>query len=255
MKLVKQTALVFGGSSGIGRATALRLAREGVTVAVVASGDLAKAQAVVDEVTAFGGTGMAFTADVTDVASIRNVVASVARELGGPDILVYSAGVYYPTEIGATDEDAYDRMADINLKGAYFAVDAVTPFMKNRGGGRIVLVSSVAGFRGSSAYPLYAATKAAIIMLCKSFVGKLAPHGIRINAVAPGNTATPLNENDRTGEDSARILAAKAAVTPSGRTYSPPEEIAATIYFLVSGETNAIHGTTLLADEGLFAGF
>lgn len=255
MKLNNQTALIFGGSSGIGRATALRLAGDGATVAVVASGNIAKAQGVVDEITAAGGKARAYTADVTDIASIRQVVAAVERDLGGPHMLVYSAGVYYPTEIGATAEDAYDRMSDINLKGAYFAVDAVTPGMKQRRGGRIVLIASVAGFRGSSAYPLYAATKAAIIMLCKSLVGKLAPHGIQINAVAPGNTATPLNENDRMGENSEKILAAKAAVTPSGRTYSPPEEIAAAVHFLISGEMQAVHGTTLLIDEGLYAGF
>lgn len=255
MTLLNQTALIFGGSSGIGRATALRLAADGATVAVVASGNLAKAQGVVDEIVAAGGKGRAYTADVTDVSSIRDVVTAVERDLGGPHMLVYSAGVYYPTEIGSTGEDDYDRMADINLKGAYFAVDAVTPGMKQRRDGRIVLIASVAGLRGSSAYPLYAATKAAIIMLCKSLVGKLAPHGIQINAVAPGNTATPLNENDRTGENSEKVLAAKAAVTPSGRTYSPPEDIAAAVHFLISGDMKAIHGTTLLVDEGLYAGF
>lgn len=255
MKLTNQTALIFGGSSGIGHATALRLASEGATVAVVASGNLAKAQAVVDEIAAAGGRARAYTADVTRVDEIRKLVATVEQDLGGPHMMVYSAGVYYPTEIGATTEADFDRMADINLKGAYFAVDAVTPGMKQRGGGRIVLIASVAGIRGSSAYPLYAATKAAIVMLCKSLVGKLAPHGIQINAVAPGNTATPLNEKDRLGENAAQILAAKAAATPSGRVYSPPEEIAAAIHFLINGEIKAVHGATLLIDEGLYAGF
>jgi 3-oxoacyl-[acyl-carrier protein] reductase len=251
----KQVALIFGGSSGIGRAVAHRLARDGTCVAVVASGDRGKAQTVIDEIEAEGGKGAAFVADVRDVASIRAVVAEVERELGPIDMLIYSAGVYYPTLIGTVEEDAFDRMTDINFKGAFFAVDAVTPGMKARGCGRIVLLASVAGYRGSSAYPLYAATKAAIIMLTKSLVGKLAPYGIQINAVAPGNTATPLNENDRLGAEREKVMAAKAAVTPSGRTYSPPEEIAEAVHFLVSGRTAAIHGATLLIDEGLFAGF
>lgn len=254
MKLNNQIALIFGGSSGIGKATALRLAQEGATVAVIASGDIAKANEVVAEIEQRGGKAKGFTADVRSVSSIRRTVADVEQGLGPIDILVYSAGVYYPTLLGETEEDQFDRMVDINFKGAFFAIDAVAEGMKQRGRGRIVNLASVAAYRGSSTYPLYAATKAAIMMLTRSLVGKLAPHGIHINAVAPGNTATALNENDRLGEGSTEIIAAKAKLTPSGRTYSPPEEIAATIYFLVSGEVNAMHGATLLIDEGLFAG-
>ena len=254
MKLDNQVALIFGGSSGIGKATARRLAAEGATVAVIASGDIAKANDVVAEIERAGGKARGFTADVRSVASIRQVVAEVEANVGPIEILVYSAGVYYPTLLGETEEDAFDRMVDINFKGAFFAIDTVSGFMKARGRGRIVNLASVAAYRGSSTYPLYAATKAAIMMLTRSLVGKLAPHGIHINAVAPGNTATALNENDRLGEGSAEVLAAKARLTPSGRTYSPPEEIAATIYFLVSGEVSAMHGATLLVDEGLFAG-
>lgn len=254
MKLSNQVALVFGGSSGIGKATAQRLAREGATVAVIASGDVAKAQAVADQIVEAGGKAKGFVANVREVGSIKAVVTEVERDLGPVDILVYSAGVYYPTPLGGTEEAAFDQMVEINLKGAFFAVDAVAVGMKQRGRGRIVNVASVAAFRGSSRFPLYCATKAAIVMLTRALVGDLAKHGVHINAVAPGNTATPLNENDRLGENSAATLAAKAAATPSGRTYSPPEEIASTIYFLVSGEVNAMHGETILVDEGLFAG-
>lgn len=254
MKLANQVALIFGGSSGIGKATAIRLAREGATIAVIASGDIARANAAVAEIERAGGKAQGFTADVRNVASIRSVVADVEAMLGPIEIMVYSAGVYHPTVLGALDEALFDQMLDINFKGAFFAIDAVADVMRPRKRGRIVNLASVAAFRGSSAYPLYAATKAAIMMMTKSLVGKLAPHGIHINAVAPGNTATPLNENDRLGEGSTAIMAAKAALTPSGRTYSPPEEIAAAIYFLVSGEVNAMHGATLLIDEGLYAG-
>lgn len=247
-------ALIFGGSSGIGRATALLLGKEGNTVAVIASGDIAKADVVAREIQQAGGQARGFIADVRSVASIRAVVAEVEATLGPIEIMVYSAGVYYPTLIGELDEERFDLMMDINLKGAFFAIDAVTAVMKPRKRGRIVTLASVAGFRGSPNFSLYAATKAAIIMMTKSLVGKLAPHGIHINAVAPGNTATPLNENDRHGEGSEAIIAAKSALTPSGRTYSPPEEIAATIHFLVSGKINAMHGATILVDEGLFAG-
>lgn len=254
MRLTGQVALIFGGSSGIGKATALRLGREGATVAVVASNDVAKANQVASEIVGEGGAAQGFAADVRNIASIRHVVAEVEATLGPIGIMVYSAGLYYPTRLGELNEEDFDRMVDINLKGAFFAIDAVAEVMRPRRRGHIVSLASVAAFRGSSSYPLYAATKAAIMMLTRSLVGSLAPHGIHINAVAPGNTATPLNENDRQGKGSAETLAAKAAQTPSGRVYSPPEEIAAAIYFLVSGEVNAMHGTTLLIDEGLWAG-
>jgi 3-oxoacyl-[acyl-carrier protein] reductase len=251
MKLSNQVALVFGGSSGIGRAACERLAYEGATVAVIASGDLAKAQAVAIGITAEGGSAKAYACDVRDVAAIEKVVAAVERDLGPIDILVNSAGVYYPTPLGATAESDFDRMVDINLKGTFFAINAVAPGMKARGRGRIVNVASVAGVRGSPRFPLYSATKAAIIMLTKALAGDLAPHGVQINAIAPGNTATPLNSTERSDANNEAVIAAKAAATPSRRTYSPPEEMAAAIFFLVSGEVSAMYGATMLLDEGL----
>jgi len=253
MTLEDQVAVIFGGSSGIGEATAERLAAEGAKVAVVASGSLAKAQAVADRIAAAGGRAWAYAADVRDVAAIRAVVDAVGRDLGPIDILVNSAGVYYPTQIGETSEEAFDRMADVNLKGTFFAIDAVAPGMKARGRGRIVNVASVAGYRGSPRFPLYSATKAAVVMLTKALAGDLAPHGVHINAIAPGNTATPLNLGERTDPENEALMKGKAAATPSQRVYSPPTEMAAAIFFLVSGEVSAMHGATLLLDEGLSA--
>ncbi len=249
--LAGATVLVVGGSSGIGKAAAERLAAEGASVAVVASGDMAKAAVVADGILAAGGKARAYTADVRRPDQIEAVVASVERELGPIDILVNSAGVYYPTLIGETDEEAFDRMVDVNLKGTFFAINAVAPGMKARGHGRIVNVASVAGVRGSPRFPLYSATKASVIMLTKALAGDLAPHGIQINAIAPGNTATALNAAERADPKNAALMAAKTAATPSKRVYSPPEEMAAAIFFLVSGEVSAMYGATMLLDEGL----
>ena len=251
MQLKDQVALVIGGSSGIGLATAQRFGREGAKVAVVASGALAKAEAVAASIIAAGGRAKAYVADVRDVAALEDMVRAVEQELGPIDILVNSAGVYYPTAIGDTSEEDFDRMVDINLKGTFFAINAVAPMMKQRQKGRIVNVASVAGFRGSPRFPLYSATKAAIIMLTKALAGDLAPHNVHINAIAPGNTATPLNAGERL--NGADVIAAKAAATPSRRVYSPPEEMAAAILFLVCGEVNAMYGATMLLDEGLSA--
>ncbi len=250
-KLEDRTALVFGGSSGIGRATADLFGREGASVAVVASGNLGKAEEVARAIVAAGGRARGYAVDVRDVAAVRALVARVEEDLGPIDILVNSAGVYYPTEIGATSEADFDRMVDINLKGTFFTIDAVVNGMKARGKGHIVNVASVAGVRGSPRFPLYSATKASVIMLTKALAGALAPHGIHINAIAPGNTATPLNEEERNDSRNAELMAVKALSTPSGRVYSPPEDMAAAILFLCAGDVNAMHGATMLLDEGL----
>ena len=131
-------------------------------------------------------------------------------------------------------------MIATHLKGTFFTVDAVAPLMKAQRYGRIVNVASAAAFK-SVQNALYGAVKAAIVMLTKSFAADLAPHRIAVNAIAPGNTATPINLSDRTGPNAAEILAAKATATPSGRTYSPPEEITRAVLFLVSDEIRAIH--------------
>ena len=250
-KLDGRTALIFGGSSGIGRATAELFGREAGRAAIVSSGSLAKAEAVPQSIADAGGRARGYATDIRDVAGLRALVTKVEHELGPIAILVNSAGVYFPTEIGATPEADFDKMVDINLKGTFFAIDAVVPGMKARGNGHIVNVASVAGVRGSPRFPLYSATKASIIMLTKALAGALAPHGIHINAIAPGNTATPLNEGERSDSINAELLAAKAAATPSGRVYSPPQDMAAAILFLCAGEVNAMHGSTMLLDEGL----
>jgi NAD(P)-dependent dehydrogenase (short-subunit alcohol dehydrogenase family) len=253
MELEGKVALVTGGSSGIGRAISMLFASRGASVAVLASGDRAKAERVVAEITRTGGIARACAANVEHPAEIRSVLETLRSDFGRIDILVNCAGVYYPTPLGDTTEAAFDRMIATHLKGTFFTVDAVAPLMKAQRYGRIVNVASAAAFKSVPQYSLYGAVKAAIVMLTKSFAADLAPHRIAVNAIAPGNTATPINLSDRTGPNAAEILAAKATATPSGRTYSPPEEIARAVLFLVSDEIRAIHGTTLVIDEGQLA--
>ena len=250
MKLQGKVAIITGGSSGIGKATALRFGAEGAAVGVVASSDLAKAQAVADEIIRAGGRAMALQINLRDVQTITPAFQKVVDAFGPVDILVNSAGVYIPTPVGGTSEELYDQIMDTNLKGMFFAIQAVAPAMKERRSGRIVNVASVAAFKGSARYPLYSTAKAAVAMMTRALALDLAPHNVAINAIAPGNTATPINEGDRA---SAEMVATKQATTPSVRVYSPPEEMAATILFLSTGEVSALHGSTFLLDEGLSA--
>jgi 3-oxoacyl-[acyl-carrier protein] reductase len=250
MKLRGKRALVTGGSSGIGRAIALLFAAQGAKVGVLASSDLAKAETVVAEIKQAGGEARAYVADLRRIAEIDRLVSTFVADFGAIDILVNCAGVYFPTVLGETSEEAFDLMVSSHLKSVFFMIHRVAPLMKQAGSGKIVNISSAAAFKSVPQYALYGAVKAAIVMLTKSFAAELAGHGIAVNAVAPGNTETPLNLSDRKGPEAPEILARKAQGTPTGRIYSPPEEIAQAVLFLAADDIKAMHGSVIIIDEG-----
>ena len=253
MRFEGKVALVTGGSSGIGAETCVRLAEEGAQVAVVASSSLARAQATVDRC---GGNARAFACDIADMAQIDRLVAEVIEAFGQIDILVNSAGVFFPTRVGETDEAMFDQMMDANLKGCFFMCDRVGQHMIGRGeGGKIVNMGSGAGIAGRSNYLVYSAVKAGVINMTRSFAVALAPHGINVNCLAPGNTATPMNENVRTEPEYAEIYATIQDKTPSPRAFADPREMAGAILFLCSDDASAAYGAMLLMDEGVSAGY
>ncbi len=247
--------LVTGGSSGSGRATALAFAREGAKLAVVASSDITRAEAVADEIGAEGGTALALVADLTNVSSISRMVSAVTDEYGYIDVLVNAAGVFYATAVGETSEEAYDQTFDVNVRGLFFTVGAVAPIMKRRRRGKIINLASIAGVHGSKGFSIYSASKAAVIMLTRTLALELAPFDINVNAIAPGNTATPINEDVRTQPEFAERRAKFAATTPSNHVFSEAEEIAGAALFLASPASRPMHGSVLLMDEGRSAGF
>jgi len=254
MKLKDRVAIVTGGTQGIGKATALKLAAEGAIVIVVASSDLKKAQSVAEEIACAGGRSLPMVANVMKTSDIQALTQRVSAQLGHIDILVNAAGVFVPTPAGAAHESDVDQMIAINLKGTFMMIDAVVPAMKSRKFGKIVNIASVAGFMGFATYAIYCATKAGITAMTRALACELAPHGINVNAVAPGNTATPMNEGVRTLADYKPMLAAMSARTPSGRTFSTAEEMAGMALFLTTGEARSMHGSTVLMDEGFSAG-
>jgi 3-oxoacyl-[acyl-carrier protein] reductase len=254
MTLANKIAVVTGGSQGIGAAVAAKLAGAGAHVAVLASSDIGKARKVADAIAATGGRAEAFAANVVEAAQVEKLAKDVEARLGPIDILVNSAGVYYATPVGATDEASYDRMVDINLKGTWNAINAIAPGMKARKSGKIVNFASVAGVMGIQTNAVYCATKAGIIMMTRALANELAPHGINVNCISPGNTETPMNHEIRTNPALKHFLDAMAARTPSGRIYSKPEEIAAMALFLVGDEAKSMHGSNVLMDEGFSAG-
>lgn len=254
MKLSGKTAVVIGGSQGIGESVASRLAKEGARVVVVASASVSKAQAVAEVIEKAGGAAEGAAVDVTDFDAIGALFERVAKSHGSIDILVNCAGVFYPTPTGESKPDGIDRMIDINLKGTTYAINQVVPHMKAGGGGKIVNFASCAGVMGLNTYAVYCATKAAIMMLTRAMALELAPSNININAIAPGNTESPMNADIRTDPKLKGFLDTMAERTPSGQTYSSPEDMANLAMFLVSDESRAMHGSTVLADEGFTAG-
>jgi 3-oxoacyl-[acyl-carrier protein] reductase len=254
MKLNKKTALITGGTSGIGESCAELFASEGAHVAVVGSSDMAKAEAVVARIAAGGGTAKPYVGDLSQVSEIARVVAAVKADFGRIDILVNSAGVFYPTPAGDTSEADYDRMMDINVKGVFFCIHEVAPIMQAQGGGAIINISSVCGNMAIGGYSAYCAAKAGINLMTKALAQELAGDGIQVNAILPGNTATPMNENIRTEAEFKPMLDAMAAATPSGRTYSEAIDMARAALFLASGDGRAMHGALLVMDEGFSLG-
>ncbi len=252
MAILGRTALITGGSQGIGEAIARKLASEGVLVGVAASSDVAKARAVAESLP--GKPGLAFAADVRDAAATAAMIADAEQALGGIDILINSAGVFYPTPAGGTDETAFDRMVDINFKGTWNAINAVAPLMKQRKRGWIVNLGSVVASMGFGGYAVYCATKAGIVMMTRALAIELAPHGISVNCLSPGNTATPMNLDIRTKPELKPFLDAIEQRTPSGQSYSSAEDMANIVAFLVSDAARSLHGANILADEGFSAG-
>ncbi len=252
MRFENKVALITGGSSGIGAEVCIRFAEEGARVAVVASSSVEKAQVTADRC---GGNAKAFVCDVSDFAQVETLVADVIAEFGRIDILVNAAGVFYPTRIGETDEEMFDVMSDTNLKGCFFVCNAVAPHMIAGGGGKIVNLGSAAGTAGRSNYIVYSAVKAGVINMTRSLAAALAPHDINVNCLAPGNTATSMNENVRTEPEYAEIYQTIKEKTLSNRPFADPREMAGAVLFLSSDDASAAHGALLLMDEGVSAGY
>ena len=251
MDLKDKVALVSGGSQGIGEAVARRFAAQGAKVAVVASSSIDKARGVSDSI---GRAARPYACDVRDSAAVQALSAQVSKDFGRIDILVNCAGVFYATPAGDTAADDSDRIIDINLKGTWHLVNAVAPSMVRQKHGKIVNIASVAGVMGLGTYSLYCATKSAIIMMTRALAIELAPHGINVNCIAPGNTESPMNLNIRTQPELKPFLDAMASRTPSGQTYSSVDDMANIALFLATERSRAMHGSCLLADEGFSAG-
>jgi 2-hydroxycyclohexanecarboxyl-CoA dehydrogenase len=246
MRLEGRTALVTGGASGIGAATARRLAADGARVAV-ADVNQAGAAEVAGEI-----DGLAVEMDVTDTASVRAAVAATEEALGQVQVLVNNAGTDRFAFFSHTDEELWDFVLGVNLRGVLAVTHAVLPAMHQRGGGSIVNVASEAGRVGSQGSVTYSAAKAGVIGFTKAIALESARYHVRCNAVAPGPIETPLLNAApvQLGELGARLKQGMIDATAMRRS-GQPEEVAAVIAFLASDEASYVTGQTVNVSGGL----
>ncbi len=242
---MKRCALVTGGSRGIGAATALRLAAKGYDVAITFRSQRLAAEAVAAEVERLGRRAVVLQVDLADPARTREVVREAAERLGGLHALVNNAGYVQRIPWEEISLEDWERMLAVTLTAAFVTAQVAVPYMIEAGFGRIVNVSSLRALTGSAHGAHYAAAKAGLLGLTKSLAAALAPHGITVNAVCPGFTATDMNREalEKRGKEI-------AAQIPLGRA-AEPEEVAAVIAFLCSDEASYITGETISVNGGI----
>ncbi len=241
--LAGRSALVTGGSRGIGKAIALRLAGQGADVAFSYRGNEAAANETAAAIEALGRRALAVQADVSDAGAADGLVKSVLEAFGKADILVNNAGITRDDLIMRMSPEAFREVLETNLFGAFYATKAVTrPMLKARSG-RIINITSVSGQAGQMGQANYSAAKAGLIGLTKTVAAEVARRGVTVNAVAPG-----FIETDMTADVPDTVMQAVPARRPG-----TPEEVAAAVRFLASDDAGYVTGTTLFVDGGMSA--
>jgi len=260
-RLNGQTALVTGANSGIGQAVAVEMAREGARVVINYITNEEATQQILDDIRSFGGTAMAYKADISDEDQVKAMFHEVFNTYGTIDILVNNAGIQKDSALVEMSLHDWQLVLNVNLTGQFLcAREAVKEFMR-RGAvperssalGKIICMSSVHEIIPWAGHVNYAASKGGIMMLMKSMAQELGPHKIRINSIAPGAIRTPINRSAwSTPEAEAKLL----ELIPYGRI-GEPVDIAKLAVWLASDESDYVHGATLFIDGGmtLYPGF
>ena len=252
MRVENKVAIVTGAGSGIGEASAIRLAEEGAKV-ICADINAAAAQATAQKIREAGGTAREATIDISDFQQCDAVVADAIKEFGTVDILVNNAGVNLPGVFHEVSNETIDRTLSVNIKGAMYLTRAVLPAMLKQGSGSIVNMSSVNGLVSEPFLSVYSASKGAIVMFTRGIALDYAKTGVRCNAICPGWVDTPINHAH------AKMLGGLDHVYKTIDSFQPigrpgtPREIANLVLFLASDESSFMTGSIVSADGGMTA--
>ncbi|MGI6230827.1 MAG: 3-oxoacyl-[acyl-carrier-protein] reductase [Tractidigestivibacter sp.] len=241
----RRAAFVTGGSRGIGRAIAEGLAEDGFDVAIAYAGNAAAADETVAALEAAGATARAYQCDVSDSAQVDAVSKQVLSDFGSVWAVVNDAGITRDGLLMRMKDEDFDRVIDVNLRGAFHVTRAFSRSLMRQKGGRIVNMASIVGLSGNAGQANYAASKAGLVGLTKSCARELAPRGITVNAVAPGFV-----ETDMTAKLSDAIREQYAKQIPLGRMASA-QEVAAVVRFLVSDAAGYVTGEVIRVDGGM----
>lgn len=243
-RLADKVAVITGGADGIGKATALRFSAEGAT-AVIWDMNEEKGTKLCEEIRSEGGKADFFKVNVADYQQVESTAAEVLAKFGKIDILINNAGITRDASLKKMTPELWQQVIDVNLSGVFYCTKAISPFMADRGYGRIVTTSSVVGLYGNFGQTNYVATKAGVIGMTKTWARELGRKGVTANAVAPGFISTEMvalmPEN---------VLASMREKVPLGRL-GKPEEIAAAFVFLASDEAAYVNGAVLSVDGGI----
>src|ERR1700730_948784 len=248
MKLTGKKALITGGNSGIGLATARLFVAEGAKVAITG-----RDRKTVDEAVAeLGPNARGYRADVTVEEDRKKLFADLSKDFGKLDIVFANAGISGRTPTGATDEAAFENIVHTNLNGAFFTVNSAAPLLNDNAS--IIFNGSVHNYMGQAGLAAYAATKGGVVSMARAIAADFAPRNIRVNVVAPGATKTPIWQRGSrasvSAEQSAKLTDLYSSTVPLGR-WGEPEELAKAVLFLASEDSSYINAVELTVDGGL----
>ncbi len=259
MRLENKVGLVTAAGSGMGRAGVVRFAREGAAVGVVDL-DQAAVDDAVAEIEAAGGRALGIACDLREDDNARRVVRETAKAFDGLDFVWNHVGHPGPASVEGIDMADYELAMDLNVRSVLVTTEAALPELRARGGGALLFTASTSGLRGSAFSPVYSAAKFGIVGMMRSMAKRYAPEGIRVNAVCPGPTDTPMlrvfvarpDQQSTQGQDKEAIVQRYAASNPMGRA-ARPEDIANAALFLVSDEAAYVSGAALPVDGAAVA--
>jgi NAD(P)-dependent dehydrogenase (short-subunit alcohol dehydrogenase family) len=247
MKLTGRKALITGGNSGIGLATARLFIQEGAQVAITGR-DQRTLDAAIAEL---GSNACGYRADVTVAEDRKRLFAALTKDFGKLDIVFANAGISGATPTGSTDEATFENIIHTNLNAAFFTVNSAAPLLNDNGS--IIFNGSVHNYLGQPGVAAYAATKGGIVSMARAIAADLAPRNIRVNVVAPGAIKTPIWKRgaraSASAEESAKLADAISSAVPLGR-WGEPQEIAKAVLFLASDDSSYINAVELMVDGG-----